>query len=299
MKSLKLLNALRLEGIQNDMILGNRKLIGVLKNIPIKQLLNEVGKNSLGYFRLRQRRINLVGDMTRDDFREIDRFLLNMSFRNPIQVILQVRDWLRPGPEDLLTIPYRGKLQLLHKLGAKEFRTLINDNDQICLFKSGVIMSPSCSNNYFKKISKLTSVAHRNSILRALHGDIYTNSRLFLFGLRQDPICSRCNGHDTIEHRLNECPRVIELIEALTARTNRLGDSNMRSTPEPRDKLLAIHNDIDLATLTTHAEIIRLVNGTSELRDPENIIVRTLRILIAKEGNYDVKNQLKSLLRGD
>ena len=59
-----------------------------------------------------------------------------------------------------------------------------------------------------RRVKKLTSVRHKNIIMRVAHGDIYSNERLFRFGLIDNPKCSNCNeAVESRKHRLLECPK--------------------------------------------------------------------------------------------
>jgi len=140
-------------------------------------------------------------------------------------------------------------------------------------------------------------VAHKSILLRVLHGDIYTNEKLFRFGMRDSPRCSRCDLDDTLEHRLNVCPRVLSLTEKLTTMTSKIGNRADRLNADQKEKLLACFKDVDIATLTVHAEIIKLIVGKSELINPEATLQRTVQALIQKESNVAVKNQLMNLLQ--
>jgi len=53
-----------------------------------------------------------------------------------------------------------------------------------------------------RKIKKLTSVKHRNVILRTAHGDIMTKARAFKFGLDNDMFCPDCEEVENLNHFL-------------------------------------------------------------------------------------------------
>jgi len=296
-KALGILSRVRIAGASDTRLEGNRILIGLLKNIPLRDLINANGKSSLAYFRIRQLGATQIGDLNPATLNTIERFFNDrrLTYRLVAET-LRTGDWRRPTESDKLTIPGKGTLYDIRKTSAKAIRTLIFTKDPICLFKSGIILDPISSINYFNKVSKLTSVAHRNTLLRALHGDIYTNERLFRFGMRDNPQCTRCNSVDTLEHRLNECPRVIDIVNALTQKTLMLGDRAYRLNVEIRDHLMATYSDVDVITLTLHAEVTRLVCSTSELTNPTSILDRMIKMLIKKESDNEIKNQLTALL---
>jgi hypothetical protein len=296
-RSLKLLGKARIQGCQGNNLDGNRILNGLIKSISIKNLLNQNGLNSLAYFRLRMNGKSFIGDLTSEDFRSLERFVTTYEqAKDRIKMALNTRDWLQPSEANRLTIPGKDKLHNIRTLTSKDFRTLLNSNIPLCIFKSGNLFTPQDSVNYFDKVSKLTCVAHRNILLRALHGDLYTNDRLNRFGLRNDPFCSRCGGVDTLDHRLNECPKVEILVNLLVTKTSKFGDRHVRMQLDTRDKLMANFSDVDGATLAVHAEALRLINGTSNLDAPELAIMRIVKTLISREGNEMIKKKLKSLL---
>jgi len=296
-KSLGILTRVRLEGACDARLEGNRVLIGLLKSIPVRELINANGRNSLVYFRLRQQGVAQIGDLNPANLDSMERFLNDRRLTYRLLAgTLRTRDWRRPTENDKLTIPGNGSLHDIRTLSAKEIRGLIFTKDPLCLFKSGVILNPTSSINYFNKISKLTSVAHKNILLRALHGDIYTNERLFRFGMRDNPQCSRCESIDTLEHRLNECSRVVDMVNILALKTAVLGNRVDRLSSEIRERLMATYNDVDVTTLTLHAEVTKIVCGTSELTNPVVVLDRTIKMLIKKERNTEIKNQLTALL---
>jgi hypothetical protein len=297
-RSLRVLGEARKKGIQDAMLMGNRTLNGLLKSIPIKALLNRHGRNSLIYFNIRRTGKFRIGDLTLLDFSSIERFVTDYKdLGTRIKSALMTRDWAQPNEADNWTIPGKGKLLNLIPLTSKDLRLIVYSKTPLCIFKNGSLFTTNESINYFSKLSKLTSVAHRNILLRTLHGDIYTNERLHRFRLRNDPFCSRCDGVETLEHRLNECPKVINLIRLLTTKTDRLGNRQERNAHEIRDKLIANYRDIDEATLTLHAEILKIVNSNSILDSPEQIINRAIKLIISRDKNKEVGNKLKSFIQ--
>jgi hypothetical protein len=102
-----------------------------------------------------------------------------------------------------------GKLARLSLLTSKDFRMNNSDEDAqiICIYKSGLVLTPGEVLNWTRKVKKLTSTRHRNALLRVAHADIFSNSRLFRFGLINEPKCCNCsNPNETLIHRLIECP---------------------------------------------------------------------------------------------
>ena len=81
------------------------------------------------------------------------------------------------------------------------------DEDQIiCLYKLGLIMTPGEVISCTSRLKNLTSTRHRNILLRVAHGDIFSNARLARFGLRADAACQNCqNPSESVAHRIKDC----------------------------------------------------------------------------------------------
>ena len=223
--------------------------------------------------------------------------MIDRQLCEQIAKVIEVNDWQDPDHGFAWTIPGKGKFLPLEKASSKDIRLLINERLPICLFKSNIVLTPCESINYFTCVNKLTSVAHKNIILRALHGDIYTNERLFRFGMIDDPQCDRCEGIDTLQHRLGECPKVHDLFTELCSRTNRLRTLPHSENEEITEKIFAIYRATNKATLTIHAEALKVICSKSELLNPVNLVDRLIRNLIKRESGTEIINDLKTLLR--
>jgi hypothetical protein len=119
----------------------------------------------------------------------------------------------------------------------------------------GLILTPIENSNVFSKLSKLTSTRHKSLYLRILHGDVYTNDRLFKFGLKDNPTCDHCDGIDTLSHRLLECRRYTELIEEICGLTRTLIDGDIDNL-DRLQKILGAHLYTNETVLTIHCELL-------------------------------------------
>lgn len=81
---------------------------------------------------------------------------------------------------DRCLLPYRKgrKFVDMMNLTSKEIRQGIAQLDPICIFKFGAIITPSVSLNWGFALSKVTSVRHKNCLLRIAHGEVYTKEKL-------------------------------------------------------------------------------------------------------------------------
>ena len=99
------------------------------------------------------------------------------------------------------------------------------------------------------RIARITNCKLQTILLRALHGDIYSRSRMLKFGMVESDCCDRCGQTETIEHMLLECTQVKELWCLL---------SKLTSIPTiDLNTVLGYHDYHDKTTLTIHSEIIR------------------------------------------
>jgi hypothetical protein len=149
----------------------------------------------------------------------------------------------------------------------------------ICVYKIGLILEPGEVLNWCKKIKKLTSVKHRSILLRVIHGDIYSNSRLHRFGLIQDPKCLNCSAPaETIEHKILHCPKSTRLWNILNVKRASIGLDNIDLTIEG---ILGI-NDACLLNLTLNAETLkRIISMGGKPFCPENLaenIIKTIKL---------------------
>jgi len=88
---------------------------------------------------------------------------------------------------------------------AKEFRRLLSNPGKIIDFKSGVICTEEDTSSWAQRVRKLSSIRHRNILLRTAHGDIMTRSRAFRFGLEEDMHCPDCGEVENLNHFFVDC----------------------------------------------------------------------------------------------
>ena len=73
--------------------------------------------------------------------------------------------------------------------------------------------------SYFKKLKQLTAVRHRNILLRAYHGDIFSHERMKRMRLSDTDECPTCGAVETREHLLLYCPQTFHMWEQLSMAT--------------------------------------------------------------------------------
>ena len=122
-----------------------------------------------------------------------------------------------------------------------------------------------------------------------MHGDIFSNSRLFKFRLRDSPACLNCNEPmDTIQHRLIECPKAreawLKLNEAkLFLNLNPLVELSLENIMGAKD----LRNKIELSL---QAELILRLSTKSEAYLPSQI-VRSAVLLVGNNESLTIEMQ--------
>lgn len=193
-------------------------------------------------------------------------------------------------------LTYKSRWLELRSLSSKQIREAISNDLPMCVFKVGLVLLPSEALNIFNSLKKVTSTRLKSLYLRFLHGDIYTNERLFRFGLREDPNCDKCHEIDTLEHRLESCMYSKDLITKTIELTSKIANLNPREIDFLQLSLGAYLNTNE-TILTIHSEILNLiVQKRIPLPNPELCLKYVLNSLRVKEKNEEIKNALSILL---
>ena len=191
------------------------------------------------------------------------------------------------------------RLTDLRKLSSKDIRGCIKSYDPICVYKTGLVLTPSENLNWTSALRKVKSVRHKSILLRVSHGDIYSKERLTRFGLTDSPLCPRCGTIETTLHKLIECSYVARIWDTALQLTNKLKAINQPNNADLIQAIMGATRDTDPLILSIHAEIfLRLLR----LRDDANFLIRPkvmVRLAIEpilrseKAGN---KRRLEALL---
>ena len=178
-----------------------------------------------------------------------------------------------------------GHLGDLKKLSTKGIRdSRLNVEEQtICIYKIGLILTPGEVHDWTRKIRKLTSVRHRSTLLRVAHGDIYSNSRLFKFGLIPSADCNNCNSdQETVSHKILECPAAKNAWDKLNEAKLKMGlptgpinlDQIMGATDEVKEKL----------SLALNTELMQqIISQGGKKYNSELMVQRALRTILINE----------------
>ena len=265
--------------------------LGVVSNTETRDLLNLNGKNSIPYFIQRRNGVRLVKDLNEAHLRALSRYLVPEKF-NAMSLARRLNV---PTPDILDCVLINNRFKKIANCTSKEIRSSRADNNPLTTFKLGLQISPKESINLFNLISKLTNTKHKNTILKALHGELYTKEKLYRFGLIDSPDCPRCNQIETLKHKLLECEYTKRIWSEVNKKFPRM------STPDPIRNLVAIPSrDNDLIELTVHAELLQrimsLPDNQNYLIHPRMMVKLTIKHLVARERKEGIKMKLRDLL---
>lgn len=161
-------------------------------------------------------------------------------------------------PNDDL-IFYGQRSYSLSKLTSKEIRTYRKSETPICVFKLGAIATPAEVLNWGASLTKLTSIKHRNMLLKVAHGEVYTNLKLFKFKLKDTPRCGQCGQIETLNHKFLACEYAKQIWRHTTRLTN-----TIRLFTEPNEessnKALGMVSGTNPQLLTIHAEVLTRIH---------------------------------------
>ena len=132
------------------------------------------------------------------------------------------------------------------------------------------------------KLRKLTSTRHKNVLLRAMHGDVFSNERLYRFGLRDSPACANCQEQlETVQHRLVECPKAREAWQKLEDIKTRLGLSTLSDLTI--ENLVGAKDRLNKIELAIQAELIHKLMTKSDGYCPNQLAKAATLLVCSSE----------------
>jgi hypothetical protein len=155
-------------------------------------------------------------------------------------------------------------IELNNKITTKVIRMCLmslkyNCLDHITLQKSYMI--PDIKNKHvitmLSNVSLLTCTRNKNTMLRMLNGEWYTNLKLKKMGLKESPICDRCNLIEDREHMLVECKYVHKIWKQFYQYTNVVLGTNLEVNIE--NVLCIGNNAASKSIIALTAELINLI----------------------------------------
>ena len=276
-------------------VASNLSMCNIILNSKLENFLTGAGKQTMAFFVLNRRlRHAPIKNVTRQEFINLERFLIYPELRPVIRGILAANLAVDGGLDKLHACPVGGRrLTDISKLTSKQIRVRHhNDEEQmICIFKAGLILTPGELLAWTKRTKKLTSTRHKNILLRLVHGDIFSNSRLHRFGLREGAGCANCpEPVETILHRVAQCPNAVTTWEKLneireTLKLNSMSNLTLENLIGARDNLTKIE-------LALQAEVILRLTSRSDGYDPGQVVNSAVKLVLSSEHlTGDLKNE--------
>lgn len=280
---LKMLNSLKLINQERckilswpiDVLRSSSLLITALGKIKLRSILTQGGKNSLHYLAIHRRcPFAKISDLTIREFDSIARYLI---YR---ELIVVIRELLTGQILPTIDCDTRGlyptkDLRMVNMVNLTSKALRLNQTEaeveMICVYKIGLVLTPGELLSWTRRMAKLTSTRHKNILLRAAHGDIFSNERLFRFNLIDSPGCKNCQAqHESTMHRLLECPTAVSAWQHLNELKVRLGlsaltDLSIENVLGAKDKLTKIE-------LALNAELIHSLAAVNEHPQPDRLI---------------------------
>ena len=282
----------------NDPLMeSNRTYVEYLKGINLKQVLDQRGRSSIIYFNLRLGGKQKLGQLNRAELNSIKSFINNSMYESLTRLV-DVN--IIAGATPTSDVIFYGKRQYqLSKLSSKEIRLHRSSHDPICIYKLGALATPAQVLTWGNQLKKVTNVKHQNPLLRVAHGEIYTNLKLFRYGLKNNPRCPRCGAIESLTHKFINCPYVARIWKKTIELTNTLR-SSIEPGEEASAQVLGLVNGTDKVILTVHAEILNRIYSLREDANytlhPKKLIQLALEFLSRREKKSDTKIKLEDLL---
>ena len=302
-RSLTLINRARRLMLQwpEDNLLTNTNFVHCVNRMKLTELLTPQGKQSVSYFMIHRRQRNAtVGQVTSAEFLHVNRYLIYPELVPILTRLLATRRQIIPNgnmpSREMYPLMLTRSIVKVSTLSSRDFRSDLKSSDEtmICTYKVGMILTPGEVKSWAYRKSKLTSTRHKNILLRVAHGDIYSNERLFRFGLINDPKCSNCAiANESITHRLVECPKAVEAWGKLEAAKLKL---NLKQLSDLSiDNLLGAKDRLSKVELALNAE---LLHKLAAIGGSEYCPTQMVKMVVKTVGNCEhLKGDLNLLFK--
>jgi Zn finger protein HypA/HybF involved in hydrogenase expression len=180
------------------------------------------------------------------------------------------------------------QLEINNKLSSKVIRSCImsmryNTLDHITIEKSYMI--PDLKVNHVKimlsNVSKIMCTRNKNTFLRIINGDWFTNVKLHKYALKESAKCDHCQKEEDREHLFVECERSRVIWESFYRHVHAALGTKLEINIS---NILCIGNNASsqsIITLTT--ELLGLIGSKTRPKLNEKAIVTTLNRLVQNE----------------
>jgi hypothetical protein len=293
-RGLEILGEDRRKSLKSEDSMRNAKLLSFLKQSKIANWVRPERRNSILLFDLTIRGMRYVRNLDVVSIGRLRPILIDVDVVKAMEVAVTIARTAVLVNEDKRLYPIGKCLKRLENCSSKEIRQSRHDEHQICDFKIGLNLSIAESKTWLNNIRTLTSVKHRNVLLRAAHGDIYSRERCYKFRLADNPLCIECGLIETVKHKLFLCPVKSNLWKEVFKITKVLIPGIDNEADIVKAALCSFTNCNQVA-LTVHAEIISQILSNRVYREPSEQVRQVIGLLCKKEGKISIKNGLIEL----
>ena len=128
---------------------------------------------------------------------------------------------------------------------------------------------------------------------------MYTQSKLYRFGMSDMDRCPRCDGIEDLKHKFIGCPYVERIWQSARIYLNKLQDLN--DPNEDKNKIaIGASRGTNRASMTYTAELLQFIHYLKReqtfLLHPKTVTLRALKNLVIKEGHIKTKERFIALL---
>ena len=226
----------------------------------------------------------MLHQLTHREIDTIARHLLHPNLANVIKALNLTRIAARANTHVELYPTNDSNLVPISTLSSRNLRdTLIAPDSVICVYKSGLILTPGEVLSWTRKIKKLTSTKHKCALMRVAHGDVYTNARLVRFGLSNEPNCANCAAdNEDLQHRLIGCRLATQTWELIERKIDAMGLQTL--TEITLEGVLGASDLTSKLSLTIRAEVIsRILSKAGQPYCPQGLVTASLKTILTVE----------------
>lgn len=259
-----------IEILENDAILINNLLQEKCKNMVDAKYLK-----SIEYHWLKNKHNLNLKELFEDEYyKNIFLRISNTKFKDLLKRVRNTFEEL--DTERLQLIPgENGKYYSNSKITSKWIRNQLKS--QTLIVKTKLIEGSEEDMKYlYNNLIKLTSIKHKEILLRFLHGDIFSRDRLMKFGLIDNFECERCHERETIRHMFFEC----KLVRKIWKKFSKISDITINSIEDIFD---GGKNDLKIC-----AEILKRLHNIKRPKLPVKAFLKGVLIYLHQ---VDYKNR--------
>ena len=273
----------------NPSLLTDTKYISAMRACKIRNLIKPQFRNNLTIFMWHRAGKLRVEHLDRGNLNTLGVMLADRRTLRSLEAAVALRVPIYNEEASCLHYINR-RWENLGKIASKAFRENRSDSDPLCVYKCGLVVNPGLCQIWLRTLYSLKSTAHKNAMLRLMHGDIYSKERLYRFGMSDSPMCDYCGELETIDHKIWECAQLRSLWKELAVLTKR---DNM---PLDLDFVAGAFEGCERIELTLHAELITRLIRNSRTDQPPSSYVKALARALLKKEKGEGKTELESLL---